>query len=178
MAAHAVTVISRVIAAVIVIARVVAAMTVVAAGTIVAVISRRGVRAVNNEAVRYVSTEAVIAGETVAAKFIAAEVVISEPLAPELTATEPVRAKGAIAAVESKAPIEIERPIETCVRIIEVGPGADADEHAVNKIIWAVIAVRRAVKRVCGIEAVFADRRRVVEAVRWADLNADGNLCL
>lgn len=62
--------------------------------------------------------------------------------------------------------------------VVEVVPGADADEHAICKIIRTPIAVGCATKRIIRIISVGADRRRIVVAVIRTDLHADGNLRL
>lgn len=79
-------------------------------------------------------------------------------------------------AVEPEAAIEVKRAVIHRTRVIEVVPGAGADKHAVNKPVGAVIAIRRAAKRIVGIKTVRADRRRVVYAVSRPDLHANGNL--
>jgi hypothetical protein len=79
-------------------------------------------------------------------------------------------------AVEPEAAIEVKRAVIHRTRVIEVVPGARADKHAVHKPVGAVIAVRRATKRIVGIKTVRADRWRVVYAVSRPNLHANGNL--
>jgi hypothetical protein len=61
---------------------------------------------------------------------------------------------------------------------IPVIPRAGADEHAIKKPIWAIVAVRRTSIRVIIVVAVRAYWRRAIVVTR-ADANADHHsLCM
>jgi hypothetical protein len=117
----------------------------------------------------------------------AAEVIMiiemTEAFAMEAIAMETIAMKpDAVEAVESvmktEATIEVKRTVERRLCEIEVVPGARADKHAAYKPIGAVVTVGSAAERIRWIKTVGANRRSVVNAVTWADLNADGNLRL
>ena len=67
---------------------------------------------------------------------------------------------------ETKSTVEIKRAIVCGVNVVKVVPGTSADKHSIHKPVWAVIAIRRAAKRIRGIKAPLAYRRRIVNPVR------------
>src|SRR5215472_17388744 len=63
--------------------------------------------------------------------------------------------------------------IERRMQVIEMVPGACANEHAVDKPLRSPVTIRRATKRIIGIVAVRAHRRNIIKAVAWPDLDAN-----
>src|SRR5580765_1243862 len=110
-------------------------------------------------------------------KVPASEVVVPEaPIiaeAMESRAAEPVTIVEVLKMMEAKATVHIKRPVVDGMRVIEVVPGARADKDAVGEPLRAVVAIRRAAKRIRGIEPVLAHRGCIVNAVRRPYLYAD-----
>ena len=119
------------------------------------------------------------AAESVMEMAIAAEPVMEMTIATEAVAImeETVVTEVTEAIMEPEA-VEVKRPVVGRIPIVEVAPGAHADEHAVYEIVRAPVTIGRAGVRIVRIKPVFAHRRRIVNAVARPDLNADGNLCL
>lgn len=114
----------------------------------------------------------------IASKVPASEVAIPEapvvPEAAEARAAEPVTIVEAFKpAMEAKAAAYIKRPVEAGMRVIEVVPGACADKDTACEPLRAVVAIRRAAKRVIRIKPVFAHRGCIVNAVSRSYLYAD-----
>ena len=84
-------------------------------------------------------------------------------------ARSPIEATPVIAASIETAAI-VTAAVETSP-VIAVIPGAGTDKHAVDKVVRAVVAIRRTTIRVIPIVAVSADRSGTV--VRWTNSNAD-----
>jgi len=96
-----------------------------------------------------------------------------KPIAVEsLYAMEPLKAP------EAKSTVEVKRTIVCGAKVIKVVPGPGADKHSIHKPARAVIAVWRAAKRICGIKAPLAYRRRIVNPVRRTYLYPNCNLGL
>ena len=66
--------------------------------------------------------------------------------------------------------------IEHRLHVVETIPRASANEHAVNKPLWAPVTVRCAAERIVRIVSVRACRRNVVVAVVGPDMDTDRNL--
>ena len=101
-----------------------------------------------------------------------------EAIAVEAITTKPSALEAVESVMDDDGTIEIKRTVEPWMCEIEVVPGARADKHAVHKPVGPVITVGSAAKRIRWIKTVGAHWRSVVNAVTWADLNTDGNLCL
>ena len=127
-----------------------------------------------------VTAETVAAMEAVEAfapeVIMIAEMMIIEMM--EAIVMERYRVEAVESVMKTEATIEVKRTVERWMYVVEVVPGARADKHAAHKPVGAVITVRRAGKGIRWIETVGADWRGIVNAVTWADLNADGNLRL
>ena len=110
------------------------------------------------------------------------EAIAVETIAMEAIAMKPHAVEAVESVMESvmndDGAIEVKRTVEPRMREIEVVPGTRADKHAAYKPIGAVVTVGSAAKRIRWIKTVGANRRSVVNAVTWADLNADGDLRL
>ncbi len=125
-----------------------------------------------------------VASETPAA--MKATITASEAAAVEASATAEI----ASAVTPARPPIEATSIIATSIEtaaivaaaietapVIGVIPGAGTDKHAVNKVVRAVVAIRRATIRVIPVVAVGADRSRPV--VRRTNSDADKHsLCM
>jgi len=138
-----------------------------------------------------VSTIVEAAVSVIAESLIAAEtpvIVIAEATTPEIVAVpeapvipeaaesraaEPVPIVEAFKSMEAKAAVYIKRPVEAGMRVVEVVPGACADEDTVCEPLRTVVAIRRAAKWIRGIEPVFAHRGCIVNAVSRPYLYAD-----
>src|SRR5579864_9805003 len=102
----------------------------------------------------------------------------------EITATEPAIPETPVAVPIAEAPImRPETPAvvttpESWMRVIEVIPGAGADEDAVHEPLRTPVAVRRARVRRIRIEPVLTYRRRVVgiRTVSRSNLDPKRNL--
>src|SRR6266700_2791825 len=91
-------------------------------------------------------------------------------------ARSPIEATSVIAASIETAAI-VAAAIEARAPVKAVEPWSSTDKHAVDKVVRAVVAIRRTTIRVIPVIAVGARRSRPV--VRWADSNADKNsLCM
>src|SRR5215472_3571853 len=133
---------------------------------------------------------------TIATKFAvmveAAEVTIATKLAVMVKAAEVMIAvKFAVMIKVAQAPIitieatemfparevykfgAVPPAIERRMQVIEMVPGACANEHAVDKPLRSPVTIRRATKRIIGIVAVRAHRRNIIKAVAWPDLDAN-----
>src|SRR5215831_11598284 len=66
--------------------------------------------------------------------------------------------------------------IEHRLHVVETIPRAGANEHVVNKPLWAPVTVRRAAERIVRVVSVRARRRNVIVAVVRPDMDADRNL--
>jgi hypothetical protein len=104
---------------------------------------------------------------------VAIEAAASAPSAfpVELSAAPAITIPAAAEATPVVAASVVTAPVEP-VTVVAVIPGADADEHAINEPIWAVVAVRRASVGVIIIIAVSANWRWAV-VNRAANANAD-----
>ncbi len=103
---------------------------------------------------------------------------LMEAIAMEAITTKPSALEAVEPVMNDDGAVEVKRTVEPRMREVEVVPGARADKHAVHKPVGAVVTVGSAAKRIRWIKTVGANRRRIVNAVTWADLNADGNLRL
>lgn len=120
--------------------------------------------------------EMVVAMKTSESVMVMEEMVIAMK-ASESVMEEMVVAEAVEAIMEPEA-IEIKRPVVSRIPVIEVAPGADADEHSVYKIAWSPVTIRCAGVRIVRIKPPFAHRRRIVKAVTRPNLDAERNLCL
>src|SRR6266700_2018724 len=125
-----------------------------------------------------------VASETAAMKatITASEAAAVEASAPAEIASavtparSPIEATSVIAASIETAAI-VAAAIEARAPVKAVEPWSSTDKHAVDKVVRAVVAIRRTTIRVIPVIAVGARRSRPV--VRWADSNADKNsLCM
>ena len=66
--------------------------------------------------------------------------------------------------------------IEHRLHVVETIPRAGANEHVVNKPLWAPVTVRRAAERIVRVVSVRARRRNVIVAVVRPDMDTDRNL--
>jgi len=154
--------------------------TVIAEGPVSAVVEAATSVAVSLIAVE---TPVIIIAEVASPEIVtvskvpASEVVVPEaPVvaeAMESRAAEPVTIVEVFKMMEAKAAVHIKRPVVDGMRVIEVVPGARANKDAVGEPLRAVVAIRRAAKRIRGIEPVFAHRGCIVNAVSRPYLYAD-----
>ncbi len=86
---------------------------------------------------------------------------------------EMIIAMEAMESIMEPEAVEVIRPVERGIPVVEVAPRPNADEHSIHEIAWPPVTIRCAVIRIIGIKPVFANRRRVIEAVARPDLDAE-----
>lgn len=140
-------------------------------------------------AVEFVFTTAATAELSTAVEFVATTAEATTAIAEAaIAATEPVAVTESFSAAEpvtvaeafksAEAPAHEERPVEARMRVVEVVPGAGADEHAADEPLGSPVTIGRAPERIIRIEPVRAYRRRIVQSVIRAYTDPNGNLRL